>query len=119
MKTEQKYNTHTKIKDNPNLKKNGEIKEQINYLFKKGKGLTPLGKKQLKINDKKTGDSHSISVKNKKEKNEQKDENKDMANEILLKIKKMKIKNLNEFNETCRKIMLYSHMVKKESEKIW
>ena len=118
MKTEQKYNTHTKIKDNPNLKKNGEIKEQINYLFKKGKGITTLGKKQLKINDKKTGDSNSISVKNKKEKNEQKDENKYMANEIL-KINEMKIKNLNEFDETCRKIMLYSHMVKKETEKIW
>ena len=118
MKTEQKYKTHTKIKDNLTLKKNGEIKEQINYLFKKGKGITTLGKKQLKINDKIKGDSHRISVKNKKEKNEQKDENKDTANEIL-KINKMKIKDLNEFNETCRKIMLYSHMAKKESEKIW
>ncbi len=118
MKTEQKYKTHTKIKDNLTLKKNGEIKEQINYLFKKGKGITTLGKKQLKINDKIKGDSHRISVKNKKEKNEQKDENKYMANEIL-KINEMKIKNLNEFDETCRKIMLYSHMVKKETEKIW
>ena len=118
MKTEQKYKTQTKIKDNLTLKKNGEIKEQINYLFKKGRGFTTSGKKQLKINEKITGERQRISVTPVEEKNKQKEENKGMSNKTL-KTNEMKINALNEFNETCIKIMAYSHMAKKETKMTW
>jgi hypothetical protein len=102
-----------KQKGNAKSKMGGSIKRSKSYLYKKDKTLkTSVDKNEFEVNNKKKDENESVLRKQRKMITKKSPELKNTENDLSEKIEHNK-KLLKEFNDSCIKVMLSSHMSRK------
>jgi EAL domain-containing protein (putative c-di-GMP-specific phosphodiesterase class I) len=110
METKPDQTLRTKQRDNPNLKIGGSIKRPKSYLYKKDKDLqTSVNKGEFEISNKKKVENEGVLRKERKMITKKEPELEITENELYEKNEYNK-KLLQEFNESCIKVMLSNHM---------
>ena len=110
METKPDQTLRTKQRDNPKLKIGGSIKRPKFYLYKKDKDLqTSVNKGEFEISNKKQVENEGVLRKERKMITKKEPELEITENELYEKNEYNK-KLLQEFNESCIKVMLSNHM---------